>query len=414
MTSANRIDNYEYVDPKRERSMAVRLNTFLRFGLIVVMVGGLAALGAYALANRPVTVEVVAIEGNVPIRVFGLGSVEARVLSRIGFEVGATLVELTADHGERVAKGQVLARLDPGEQAAKVAKARAALSIAEVGIGRAAANLEKAVAVQAQREAVSTRRQSLIGRDVVTQQALEESQRDEAVARADVTVAKAEGEAAKAQLVDARAQLQFEETMLRHRTLAAPFDAIVIERHKELGSVVKAGDTIFTLVEVGSFWGLAFIDEARAGFITEGQSVEARLRSRPQESFTGRVVRIGLESDRVTEERRVFIRGDTPPAQVFLGEQVEFRITVATLPRALMAPEIAVSGFDGRQGIVWTVEDGRLMRRQVSIRHRSDDARLEIVSGLPEGAHVVSRVEPTFKEGRAARIAALPTGTSGR
>ncbi|MGL4242608.1 MAG: efflux RND transporter periplasmic adaptor subunit, partial [Beijerinckiaceae bacterium] len=137
-----------------------------------------------------------------------------------------------------------------------------------------------------------------------------------------------------------------------------------------------------------------------------------RLRSRPQETFNGRVVRIGLESDRVTEERRVFIRGDTPPAQVFLGEQVEFRITVAVLPRALMAPEIAVSGYDGRQGTVWTVEDGKLMRRKVGVRHRSDDARLELVGPLPEGARVVSRIDPAFREGRAARIAAPTSGSA--
>ncbi|MBX9911027.1 MAG: efflux RND transporter periplasmic adaptor subunit [Beijerinckiaceae bacterium] len=377
----------------------------LRYGLAVVALGAIAALGVFFVSHRPVNVEVAAIEENVPIRVFGLGSVEARVLSRIGFEAGATLSELNADHGERVVKGQVLARLDPGEQSAKVAKARAALSIAEVGIARSAANQEKSVAVLAQRELVATRRLALIGREAVTQQALEEAQRDAAVARADVTIAGVEIETAKAQLTDARAQLQFEETMLRHRTLAAPFDAIVIERHKELGSVVKAGDPIFTLVEAGSFWGLAFVDEARAGYIAEGQMVEARMRSRPQESFTGQVVRIGLESDRTTEERKVFIKGNSPPTQVFLGEQVEFRIAVATLPRALMVPEIAVSGFDGREGTVWTIEDGTLQRRLIRTRHRSDDARLEIVGGLPDGALVVSRIDPALREGRAARVA---------
>ncbi|MGL5136946.1 MAG: biotin/lipoyl-binding protein, partial [Beijerinckiaceae bacterium] len=144
----------------------------LRYGLAVVALSVIAVLGVFFVGNRPVAVVVADTEENVLIRVFGLGSVEARVLSRIGFEVGATLSELTADHGERVARGQVLARLDPGEQSAKVAKARAALSIAEVGIARSAANQEKGLAVLAQRELVATRRLALIGREVVTQQAL--------------------------------------------------------------------------------------------------------------------------------------------------------------------------------------------------------------------------------------------------
>jgi HlyD family secretion protein len=211
-------------------------------------------------------------------------------------------------------------------------------------------------------------------------------------------------EVSRALLTDARAQLQFEETMLRHRTLFAPYDAIVIERHEELGTVVKSGDPIFTLIAADAYWGLAYVDEARAGFIQEGQKVDARLRSRPQDAFTGTVARIGLESDRVTEERRVFIKGDRPPPRIYLGEQVEFWITVAQLDQALLVPEAAVQGYDGLQGNVWTVESGRLQFRSVKFRHRTEDARLEIVGDLPEGAHVVTRLESGFREGRSARV----------
>jgi HlyD family secretion protein len=284
-----------------------------------------------------------------------------------------------------------------------VGKARAALLIAEVNIAKSAANVEKARAVFIQKQETNRRKQTLAGRDVVSQQAAEEAIRDEAVAKADVTVAESEVESAKAQLTDARAQLQYEETMLRHRTLVAPFDAVVIERHKELGSVIKAGDPIFTLIAVGSYWGVAYVDEARAGFIEEGQPVEVRLRSRPLESFTGRVVRIGLESDRVTEERRVYVRGESPPARVYLGEQVEFWITVAKLDKALLVPSAAVHGYDGRQGTIWTVEHERLERRLVQFRHRTEDSRLEIVDGLPADARVVIRLENGLREGRTAR-----------
>ncbi|WBT38035.1 efflux RND transporter periplasmic adaptor subunit [Hyphomicrobium sp. DMF-1] len=368
-------------------------------GVIAAIMLGFAIYG-----NRPISVQVAAEERNVPVRVFGLGTVEARVLSKIGFEVGAALAELHADHGDRVTKGQVLARLSLGEQEAKVAKARAALEIATVNITRAEANLEKAQAVLAQKQEANRRKQALVGRDIVSQQVAEEAVRDEAVAKADVVVAESEIASARAQLTDAKAQVQFEETLLRHRTLVAPYDAIVIERHKELGTVVKAGDPIFTLIAAGSYWGLAYVDEARAGFINEGQRVDARLRSRPQEAFTGKVERIGLESDRVTEERRVYIKGDNPPPRVFLGEQVEFWITVATLDEALLVPAAAVHGYDGRQGTVWTVEAGRLQRRFVKFRHRTEDARLEIVDGVPEGARVVVSLDSDPKEGRAVRV----------
>lgn len=365
---------------------------------VAVLVGGI-----FFVSNRPIAVSVASSEQNVPVRVFGLGTVEAQVLSKIGFEVGATLTELLADHGDRVSQGQVLARLDAGEQEAKVAKAVAAVEIAEVNIRRAEANLQKAKAVFAQKQVANRRKQTLAGRDIVSLQVAEETLLDEAVANADALVAESELASAKAQLADARGQLQFEQTMLRHRTLVAPYDAIVIARHKEAGSVVNPGEPIFSLVAVGTYWGLAYVDEARAGFIEEGQRVEARRRSTPQQSFAGRVARIGLESDRVTEERRIYVKGDNPPPRIFLGEQVEFLISVATLDKALLVPEAAVQGYDGREGKVWTVEQGRLKRRLVAFRHRTEDGRIEIVGGLPEGALVVTQVDPAFKEGRAAR-----------
>lgn len=361
-----------------------------------------AAVAVYS--NRPVSVVVATTEQNVPIRVFGLGTVEARVLSKVGFEVGATLVELNADHGDRISKGHVLARLAVGEQDAKVAKARAAVAVAATGIVRGEALLEKARAVQLQRQSANRRKQALVGRDIVSQQVADEATTDEAVARADVAVARSDLETARSQLADVQAQLQFEEAMLRHRTLVAPFDALVIERHKELGTVIKLGDPVFTLIAADSYWGLAYIDEARAGFIEEGQIVDAHLRSRPQDAFTGRVVRIGLESDRASEERRVYIKGDNPPARIFLGEQAEFWISVARLETALLVPESAVQSFDGREGRVWTVEAGRLQRRPVRFRHRTEDARLEIVAGLPTDARVVTRLKSDLREGRRATM----------
>lgn len=162
------------------------LRPVVKFGVLAAGIVVVIAAFFLAYSNRPISVQAASVEHNVPVRVFGLGTVEARVLSKIGFEVGATLVELNADHGDRVAKGQVLARLNTGEQEAKVAKARAALVIAEVNIKKTEANFEKAQAVFAQKQEANRRKQALVGRDIVTQQTAEEAFRDEAVARADV------------------------------------------------------------------------------------------------------------------------------------------------------------------------------------------------------------------------------------
>ncbi len=122
------------------------------------------------------------------------------------------------------------------------------------------------------------------------------------------------------------------------------------------------------------------------------------------EVFPARVVRIGIESDRVSEERRVYVKCEQCPVRFHLGEQAEVLITVATLPKARLVPETAVTGYDGTKGTVWTVENGRLKRRVVSFGHRTEDARLRD-QGRPSrwrrGRH--SRSAPSLQEGRAAR-----------
>ena len=133
-------------------------NALIAAGLLASFAAGIAIS-----TNRPLRVETASHERNVAVRVFGLGTVEARIRSDIGFEVGATLDELHVDHGDHVKKGQLLAHLNAGEQEAKVAKARAALEIAEVNIKRADANLAKARAVMAQKQEANRLLESLPG-----------------------------------------------------------------------------------------------------------------------------------------------------------------------------------------------------------------------------------------------------------
>ncbi len=372
----------------------------------LVVAGGLLAAGgaAYAFLNeRPLAVPVATLERDVPVTIYGLGTVEARIVSRIGFEVGAALTELAVDSNDAVSAGQILARLHPAEQEARVARAEAAVAAAAAGEGRAEAQVTRARAVLAQRQTANARQQALARRETISPQTAEEAERDVAVAAADLALAESEIAVARAQSADAEAALLYERTLLDHHVLRAPFDGVVVERHAEAGTVVRTGEPIFTLMDPASVWTLAYVDEARAGPLAPGQPAEIRLRSLPHQTFSGQVARIGIESDRVNEERRVWISCEDCPSSVFLGEQAEVRITVATLPEALLVPEVAIRGFDGHAGRVWTVRDGIAAEAAVTFGHRTEDARAQIVGGLPEGAEVVTGPAPGLSEGRRVR-----------
>lgn len=376
----------------------------LKFALGVALVAVIVAGGYAFLQNRPLKVEVGEISESVPIRVFGLGTVEARVLSKVGFEVPGTLIELHADHGDTIAKGTLLAKLNSAEQEARVEQARATRLAAEMYILKAEANVTRAEAVYAQRRDDSTRKQSLASRNATTVQETEEAMRDEKVAAADLSVAKSEVNVSEAQLTDALAKLSYEETLLEQHLLRAPYDAVVIDRQREVGSVIGSGEVIFTLIEPGSIWTLAYVDEEQAGGLEVGQPAEIRLRSLPNAVVKGKIARIGLESDRASEERKVWIVCENCPSQPYLGEQAEVWITVKTLSNSLMVPQNAIYEFDGSSGKVWVFEDGMLRKTTLSFGARSEDARYEIVGGLPQGASVVVSRGPGLTEGRSASV----------
>ena len=381
-----------------------------RSRLLLLAAGASSLVVAVALFSdrRPIAVTVANIERAVPVRVYGLGTVEARVLSEIGFEVGAALAELRADHGDLVPKGHVLARLHSAEQQAKVAKARAGVVNAEAALTAARSAAARSKAILAQKEAINRRKQALLGRQVTSVEVAGEAEKEEAVARADVATAEANIEVAKAHLEDNRAQLSFETVLLEHHVLAAPYDALVVRRHKELGAVLKAGETVFTLIDPTSVWGLAYIDEGRSGEIQVGQRAEVRLRSRPQDMFQARVERIGIESDRVSEERRVYVKCEECPPNVHLGEQIEVFITTRVLEEGYLVPENSVQSFDGASGAVWTVESGRLRRRQLKLGPRTLDGRVVVRERLPEGVALVTSRPEDDREGCAARISGEP------
>jgi HlyD family secretion protein len=371
----------------------------------LLALAAVVAVGVWAQFFRPITVQVAHVEQDVPVEVFGLGTVEARVASKVGFKISGVLVDVSADVGDRLAKGAPLARLDNREQMARVARAKAAEEQSEANLQKATAALEKAQVNYANAKTINERRQALLQGNSTSIETAQAAQAAEDAAHADVDLAASEVLVANAAISDAKAQQQQEAATLDFHTLTAPYDAMVTERLKEPGSALAVGEPVFSLIDPRTVWVLAYIDESRAGEIAVGQAAEIVLRSQPDRRIAAHVARIEPESDRVNEERRVEIAFDHLSDDFHLGEQAEVYITTARLDRGLFIPEGAIEGLGENRGTVWTVEDGRLRHRAVTLRHRLLDGRYEITGGVPENTAVVSRLRSGLRDGRSAESA---------
>ena len=303
------------------------------------------ALLKAAFFGAPKVKEVRLERRDLTARVYGNGTVEAKVVVGVSSKITGRIVELHADQGDRVKRGRLLAKLEDRDLAEQLSKAQATLELASRN---------------------ARRYRSLADKDLVSRLAAEQY---ETAAR----VAAAEEAAARSRLDDA--------------FIAAPEDGLIVSRHLEKGAIAAPGQAIFSLVDPRTVWVKANVDESLLRGVAVGRKALISLRSAPGEEFPGEVVRVGHESDRVTEELVVDV-AFTPPLKDFhLGEQADVHILAETRPSARSLPSAALVARDGSRG-VWVIAGKRLEFRPVVAGAEDGRGFTEIVSGLDDGDRV--------------------------
>lgn len=380
------------------------MSRLLKLGIGLAAVALVLSAGYYWRFAREISVRVAAPEQNVEVRVFGIGTIEAQVVSKVGFQIAGKVIAIEADQGDFVKAGALLAKLDDDAQRAKVKKSEAAQRQAAANLAKTEAQRARAEITYQQKKSVNARRQTLASRGSVSQEAAEDAQAAEEIALGDAKVIEADTKVAAVQQDDANSQRKIDAVVLAQHELRSPFDARVIARSKELGGIAGAGEAVFTLIAPDSIWVKAYVDEALAGGLAVGQHALVRLRSEPDRMVETEVVRIDQENDRLTEERRVYVRCRVcnPQHQLrYLGEQAEVEIVKKVIPSGTFVPLKFVEGYDGRSGVVWVLQDGRLAKRRVPIGERLLDGRVQISSELQGQLVIDERTD--LREGRAAR-----------
>jgi len=207
------------------------------------------------------------------------GSVRPAKEVSIAPEVSGRVIELhpALEPGGVIDAGEALLTIDPREYSLAVRQAEGALAEAEA-----------ALEVERGRQRVAEREWALFGKDLPDA----ELGRELALREPQLRQAEARIESERSALD--RAKLDLERT-----TIAAPFDALVLEESVDLGQLVNAGGDVATLAGTGAFWVLASVPANRLAAVLEAAESgrnTARIyaevdRDRPQAARTGRLVR---------------------------------------------------------------------------------------------------------------------------
>jgi HlyD family secretion protein len=337
----------------------------------------------------PPRVKVVKVERrDLQAQVYGNGTVEAKVVVGVSSKLTGKIVELHADQGDRVKRGQLLARLENDDFIQQQRQAEAGVNKSAANANVEQANLQKAQANLVLAERNSQRFRSLAEKNLVSRLEAEQYENIYQIAKAEVARCNAVLQSVQMDQAANKASLGFAHSRVADTLIYAPADGIIISRSLEKGATVTPGMAIFTLADPRTVWVKANVDESQLQGVAVGKKALIALRSEPGVQFLGQVARIGHESDRVTEELEVDVVF-TPPLETFrLGEQSDVYILAATKTGVASLPAAALV-TKGKSRGVWTVADGRLRFRTVTTGIEDRQNFTEILGGLDGSVQVV-------------------------
>lgn len=370
--------------------------------VLVVAALSFVAFRIGPLAPTKVTVSQVTNESLTP-SVFGIGSVEAKQSWLMGPTVAGRVLRVYVDVGQTVKSGQLLAEMDPVELEQRLRAQEAALAKASSVEVAAKAQVADTQARRELAHANLSRNKDLAKQNFISSAALEGREQEFQSADAAWHAAQANLQAAKQDAQRLQAERAAASLQRQNTRLVAPADAVVISRDAESGSTVVAGQPVIRLANPASLWVKLRVDQGRSLGLEAGLSANIVLRSRPQQVLMGKVERVELQADSVTEERIAQVAFDQMPPALSIGEMAEVTLNLQALTSAMVLPQASVKTHQGRTG-VWRLKDGALEFVPVQWGLASLDGRIQVLQGLTANDAVVVYSEKPLSTGGRIRV----------
>ncbi len=355
----------------------------------------------------PPEVKIVTVEKrDLSAQVYGNGTVEAKVVVGISSKITGKVIQLYADQGDHVKKGRLLAKLENDDVIQQQAQSEAEVSRADATLNVEMANLKKARANLELAENNVRRFRDLVGKNLVSKLEAEQYENNYQVAEEEVARCTAAVESARMGQKANRAGLGVAKSKVADTLIYAPQDGVIISRDLEKGATVTPGMSIFRLADPQTVWVKTNVDESQLKGVAVGKKAAITLRSMPGEQLPGQVVRVGRESDRVTEELEVDV-AFTPALKDFrLGEQADVHIITEGKKGVLSIPSAALVSKGKSRG-VFLVENNRLKFREITVGIEDPQNFTEVLAGLT-GVERIAIAPPqemmNFKEGMKVKI----------
>ena len=330
-----------------------------RYAIAAATIAGIGAVATWYLF-RAVPVSVVAPKrGDAAEIVYADGVVEPRTWAKVTPTVAERIVEQCDCEGERVAKGQVLARLDDTEARAALSELQARLTLAQEEYRRKLTLAEKR------------------------------------------TISEQEVDQARSELGQLEALVAGRQARLATYVLRAPSNGQVLRQDGEIGEVAGLGTVLFWVGEPKPLIITADVNEEDISRVDVGQRALLRSDAFPDRKLEATVDSITPKGDPVTKTYRVRFRlpDDTP---LRIGMSTDVNVIVRVSHGALIIPTLALEGTK-----VAVLDGGRIKIQALKTGIRGAEG-VEILSGLEDDARIVSPFPTDLADGARVKAAAEP------
>lgn len=311
------------------------------------------------------------------------GYVVARRKAAVASKGTGTLVFLGVEEGDKVKKGQVIARLDDSDVRATLQRSRENLRMAESDLNDAKLSAER----------------------------LKILLKGGMVAQAEYDTAEARYKRVVASIEAARFAVREAEVAVENMRIVAPFDGTVLKKNADVGEIVaplagaaSSKAAVVTIADMSSLEVEADVSEANITRVSPEQNCEIALDAYPQQRYPGRVDKIVPTADRAKATVLVKIKFKSYDERVLpeMGAKITFLAPgtsdATTSSQAVLAvPAAAVANHDGRH-VVFQIKDDRALAVPVTIGQRLGGL-IEIKDGLKEGDMVIAKVDDHVYDG---------------
>jgi RND family efflux transporter MFP subunit len=392
------------IDKSAQAYRPVRSRKFMYVIGIIVLFLVIGILYGTGVLKPAVEVEVANVTQVYPSQTFtqlnASGYVVAQRKAAVASKVTGRLITLMVEEGNKVKKGEMIARLENEDVTASRDQAAAALNAA-------GHNLELAQADLTETQLALDRYKELLDGEFVSKSSFETAEARYKKARAAVEAAKAEVNLSKATLHGAEVAVEY--TMIR-----APFDAVVLTKNADVGDIITpigaAADAKAAVVNIADMDSLLVevdVSESNLQLVKIGQPCEIQLDALPDARFRGKVHMIIPTADRTKATILVkvsFIDKDSRilpemSAKVaFLSRDIrddEQKPRTALLESAILAHNSKKS--------VFLIHENRVEETPISVGDQFGDM-VEILRGVKAGDRVVLSPLEKIKNGSRIKI----------